>query len=351
MDLSIVIPIYNSGIYLERCLNSIVNQSREGIELILVDDGSTDDSPEICDRFSKQYPFIKVLHQKNMGQSGARNKGMELAAGKWISFVDSDDYVADDFIQQIFGNMEPEVDFLLFETLDIDAGEMVETKNRGTGRVQYYGEAERDLFVKSSFMGRSVMEGCKIGLNSAHGMVYRRSMLKEHDILFKMGVEIGEDMLFNLQVYQCFYRTKCIGRIIYYYLYNADSIINRYKPHYDEIIQSYIDEITPWLDLHPEYKPYHSSYRLHDIIMYMKYDFFHRDNHESRSSLHKRMKKVLLDGRYKEDYRLARKYGIAQKSYGISKRIVFWAAVHGHFGCLRWIAYMRYGRRFSRGEH
>ena len=345
MDLSIVIPIYNSGKYLERCLSSIVNQLCKGVELILIDDGSTDNSLEICIEYAKQYNFIKVVHQGNMGQSEARNKGIILATGKWITFFDSDDYVADDCIQQIFRHMEPDVDLLLFEVVDVDTEERLETTTDGDrNRVQYYDESYHDLFVKSSFMSRSVMKGYKIGLNDAHGIVYRRSMLEEYHLLFKTGVEIGEDMLFNLQVYQCFHKAKCIGREIYYYAYNIDSIINRYKPHYDEMVQSYIDVITPWLDLHSEYKPYHASYRMHDIIMYMKYDFFHRDNHESRDLLWKRMKKILLDGRYRKDYKLASKYGILQKSYGVDKRIVFWIAMHGHFRLLRWIAYIRYGR-------
>ena len=74
MDLSIVIPIYNSGKYLERCISSIVNQLCKGVELILIDDGSTDNSLEICIEYAKQYNFIKVVHQGNMGQSEAKKR-------------------------------------------------------------------------------------------------------------------------------------------------------------------------------------------------------------------------------------------------------------------------------------
>ncbi len=346
MFLTVVIPIYNSAQYLKQCIDSIVEQPCEGVELILVDDGSTDGSPEICDAYAKRYDFIKVVHQTNLGRSGARNRGIEMAAGEWIAFVDSDDYVAGDYIGQIGRQIEPNVDFLLFEAPGIDAGETAEMKKgAGGGRVQYYDGSKHDLFVKSLFLCRSVMDGCEIGLRAIQGIAYRCSMLRKNHILFQEGVEVGEDLLFNLQVSMCFCRAKCVDRVIYYYVSRADSIMNRYKPHYDRLLRPFLEEIDLWLAKYPEYEPYHSCYRLHDIIMYMKYDFFHRKNQESGRLLHRRMKKILLEGRYREDYRLAKQYGVMKKSYPPAKRFVFWAAVHGHFRCLRWIAYLKYGRK------
>ena len=91
--LSIIVPVYNVEIYLERCIKSILNQSFKEFELILINDGSTDKSRDICDKYSKLDTRIIVVHQKNLGVSAARNTGLDIARGKYIGFVDADDFI------------------------------------------------------------------------------------------------------------------------------------------------------------------------------------------------------------------------------------------------------------------
>lgn len=96
MKISIIVPVYNVEQYISQCLNSLINQTEQDIEIILIDDGSTDKSGDICDEYAKYDKRISVMHQKNKGQSVARNKGLEIARGEYIMFVDSDDYIAED---------------------------------------------------------------------------------------------------------------------------------------------------------------------------------------------------------------------------------------------------------------
>lgn len=98
---SIIIPVYNTAKYLPRCLDSVLTQTYQNLEVILVDDGSTDNSGQIADTYAKQDKRIKVIHQPNQGQSAARNVGLENATGKYISFVDSDDEIKPTFIEQL----------------------------------------------------------------------------------------------------------------------------------------------------------------------------------------------------------------------------------------------------------
>ena len=91
MRFSVIVPVYNVEHYLRRCLDSIVNQTFDDYEVVLVDDGSTDASGSICDEYRKKYNSIKVIHQENKGLSGARNTGLDKASGDWIVFVDSND--------------------------------------------------------------------------------------------------------------------------------------------------------------------------------------------------------------------------------------------------------------------
>lgn len=100
--ISIVVPIYNVEKYLNRCIDSVINQTYKNLEIILVDDGSNDNSGMICDQYAKKDKRIRVIHQDNAGQAAARNLGIELARGKYLAFVDSDDYITLDYIEYLY---------------------------------------------------------------------------------------------------------------------------------------------------------------------------------------------------------------------------------------------------------
>ena len=102
--ISVIVPIYNVEKYLDRCIKSIINQSYTNLEIILVNDGSTDKCGEICDKWKEKDKRIKVIHKENGGLSDARNAGIEIAKGEYLSFIDSDDYVHKDFIKVLFFN-------------------------------------------------------------------------------------------------------------------------------------------------------------------------------------------------------------------------------------------------------
>lgn len=103
---SIIVPVYNVERYLSRCIESLINQTYSNIEILLIDDGSSDQSPEICDEYSKKYGNIVVYHKKNGGLSDARNYGLERASGEYILFVDSDDYINKDSCQSFYSYLK-----------------------------------------------------------------------------------------------------------------------------------------------------------------------------------------------------------------------------------------------------
>jgi len=116
MFFSIIIPVYNVEKYLRECVDSIISQTFSDYEIILVDDGSVDSSPEICDEYSKKDKRIKVIHKINGGLSDARNEGLKIANGKYIIFIDSDDYVsANSFLQTLFDKCKNRPDVVLYK--------------------------------------------------------------------------------------------------------------------------------------------------------------------------------------------------------------------------------------------
>lgn len=129
MKVSIIIPVYNATQHLNQCLDSILNQDFNDFELLLINDGSTDTSGEICDDYAGKDKRIKVFHQNNAGVSAARNKGIENANGEWITFMDSDDYIQKNYFEilntapdndWILHNIEREIEGLTQPHLDFD---------------------------------------------------------------------------------------------------------------------------------------------------------------------------------------------------------------------------------------
>ena len=116
MLLSIIVPIYNTEKYLEDCLQSILNQTFSDYELILVNDGSTDSSPEICEQYAERDGRIRVIHKENGGVSSARNCGIEIAQGNYIWFVDSDDTIAYDALQVLNEYIREKPDLIVFNS-------------------------------------------------------------------------------------------------------------------------------------------------------------------------------------------------------------------------------------------
>ena len=103
--ISVIVPVYNVEKYLSKCIDSILSQTYKNLEIILVDDGSPDSSPKICDKYKERDNRIKVIHKKNGGLASARNAGMDIATGKYIGFVDSDDMIAEDMYEVLLENM------------------------------------------------------------------------------------------------------------------------------------------------------------------------------------------------------------------------------------------------------
>ncbi len=100
--ISVIIPVYKVEKYLCRCVDSVLDQTYRNMEMILVDDGSPDGCPAICDEYARQDDRVRVIHQENAGLSGARNAGIDAARGQWLAFVDSDDYLAADFLERLY---------------------------------------------------------------------------------------------------------------------------------------------------------------------------------------------------------------------------------------------------------
>ena len=188
--ISIIIPVYNVRLYLVRCIESVMAQTLSDWELILVDDGATDGSGDLCDLYSRKDSRIRVFHQKNMGVSSARNVGLNQATGEYIMFVDADDWIERDFCDNLLTRMKnvSKCDLVISGYKEIGKRKLRENK---------ICKEENILLSDLSDCFDELYENCI--LNSPFAKLYRRELIGNQ--LFDSAVKLGEDLLFNLEYY------------------------------------------------------------------------------------------------------------------------------------------------------
>ena len=218
--ISVIVPVYNVEAYLERCVKSILQQTCTNFELILINDGSTDSSGQICDYLSDQYENIKVYHIENAGVSNARNVGIQLATGAWITFVDSDDFVTNDYLATLASAAEGgNVGFVIAPLHHIKNG-IVTDLPPYSGRKELWSTEEtmKELLMttKTSFFPVAKL--------------FKRDLLTDEK--FNTDYHLAEDALFLTEL---LLKTRCssvfIDKPIYYYDHregSATTSVNRY---------------------------------------------------------------------------------------------------------------------------
>jgi glycosyltransferase EpsJ len=221
---SIIIPVYNVERYLNHCLDSIIAQSYTDLEIILIDDGSTDKSGEICDSYAQKDKRIKVIHQKNSGVSAARNAGIDAAAGCYISFVDSDDWISPDMYETIAGYIaNDDIDILRFNAYR--KGELInELPFSGKYAGGKYEQEVLLPFIGSAYFGGMFM----LGVLWLH--VFRREIIEQNHIRFNTGLRRCEDRLFTLTAALHAGNMFFTDKGLYHYEIYEESLSNRYDP-------------------------------------------------------------------------------------------------------------------------
>lgn len=213
--ISVIIPIYNVEKYLTRCVDSIINQTYRNIEIILVDDESPDKCPEICDRYLNKDNRIKVIHKKNGGLSDARNKGMDIAKGDYIAFVDSDDYIALDMYENLIS---------LIEKYNADISSCSVYKFYEDEDINLNCNQEYNVKVYSNEQAlKSLIEEKEIK-QTVWNKIYKKSVIK--DIKFEVG-KIHEDEYWTYQIIGNANKIVHINKPMYYYLQRKDSIMGQ----------------------------------------------------------------------------------------------------------------------------
>lgn len=236
---SIILPVYNAQNHIARCLESICAQTWQNIEVIVLNDGSKDQSLPVCEEFRAKDPRIVLVDKANSGVADTRNLGLKLASGKYIQFVDSDDYIDPDFTEHLAAAAEAHsADFVIAPyKMVIPAGaskpeQVLEKIQDNLGvmsvarppEVREYGFLPEGVYDKDTFARRLMDKPASYFYSVLWNKLYRRDLLLAHDIRFTSEMRWAEDLVFNMQYIQYAEVFVSIGQAGYYYVQNPQSI-------------------------------------------------------------------------------------------------------------------------------
>ncbi len=213
---SVIVPIYNVEQYINRALDSLVNQTLKELEVILVDDGSIDNSGKIADEYAEKYINFSVIHKKNGGLSDARNVGMKNASAPYIGFIDPDDYIESDMFERLFCSAN---------TIDSDlviCGYLEEYSDNSTH--------ERRIDFNSDSSAVSLIEEFIKGNVGAYAWnkLYKTSIIESEGLQFPKGIQVVEDTIFFSEYLKYIKNYYVVDDLLYHYIRNSNSICAKY---------------------------------------------------------------------------------------------------------------------------
>lgn len=305
--ISVVIPIYNVEEYIHRCVDSVIHQTYENLEIILVDDGSPDNCGKICDEYASKDPRVRVIHKQNAGVGAARNDGIKAAIGEWITFIDSDDWVDPDYFKAVFDEMRD------YDKLDVicDGGSFHEYGNRRVKmysfnkRELYEGRMQMDMLMAHSLSGHNdKASNTYLELSgSMWGKFYRASFLADAKVSVDTNFHPFEDLIFNFRIFDCAKRTGVCTVIGYHYrCTNEKSVGHRFNPNMPKMAIDFMYQLTEYMQHRKPNMLIQQSINARGIRVFMllfQSCYFHRENPDNYCTVAGKIKQLKRESVFK----------------------------------------------------
>lgn len=335
--MSVIVVIYNTPKqYLKRCIESILYQSFKEIEIILVNDGSTNDVQEVCEQYARQDNRIKLIYQKNQGEAVARNVGIEHATTENITFVDSDDWIEHKMCEKLceyIQSIKNEYDIILFNCL-------VDYRKKVIKNYFYPKEGLLDLEDIKQLQLQNIEKGVsayyppEVNVSVVWSKVYHRKFIIDHQLKFVPNVIRMPDAIFNMEALEKAKKIYVFPEYFYHYQQNAFSICQRFSKDTIPYYETYVEFVRKYI------QKYHKNQTFQDILnvkivtsidKYLYNYFFHSDNPKKWKEI-----KVELEQLLKKDlYQTAMKE-VKKEYLGTYQKLILKAARNGNIEML-WI--------------
>lgn len=262
IDVSVIIPIYNTPInYLKESIESVIYQSYKNIEIILIIDGRNHEIEDLCFKY-KEDKRVKIITQKNQGEGASRNKGLEVAKGKWICFVDSDDWIEEDTLEQVISKAKiTNLDIVIFNCY-------INYRNK---------EYENEFYNKEGILNKEDIEEIrmqnigkgitkyfpnKCSVSVVWAKLYRNEFIKKNELKFRTDIKRTPDAIFNMYALE---KAKNIGYFNikkYHYRQNEKSVTNTYDMNIEKDFDIYLQEVKKYIKKYKKTNKFLETYNI-----------------------------------------------------------------------------------------
>lgn len=274
--ITVIVPVYNVEKYLEDCIKSIINQTYANIEIILVDDGSTDGSLNICKQYATEDSRITIIQQENHGVSYARNKGIEIAKGNYITFIDSDDWIEKEFIETLYN-----------EAKEKKADVTICGYNRiiGKNKEKIHFAGEKHDFNSNEYSIKVLNP--QTGFGFCHMKLIKRKCIDK--VRFDEGLTVGEDALFNMEIAKNIGKAILVEKRLYNYRINENSVVKKFDNNYVQKYFKFIQKLQEYIcedenQMNEIKVNYYNCVAYHVLLIAVNY-CYHPDNKENRRKI------------------------------------------------------------------
>lgn len=312
--ITVVVPIYKVEKYLEKCIDSIIKQTYENLEIILVDDGSPDKCPQICDEYAKNDSRIRVIHKENGGVSSARNIGMENARGKWIAFIDADDWIEEKYFEKMLDRVKTnDADIVLCGYNRVMPNCNIKiNSNGGDEKVN-----AKEYLIKV------------LNPQTGYGFVHMKIIKKQviGDTRFDTDLKVGEDALFNIEISKKINTAILVKEALYNYRNNSESVVKKFDKNYvDKYLKSMVKNRKYIFENYNDEEikqNYYNFVAFHVMLIAVNYCYHPENKEKNKLSV---LKKVCKQKEYKE--------GIEKSNYNnlsMTRKITLYTLKHKLF--------------------
>lgn len=296
--ISVIVPVYNVETYLRKTIESVLEQTYGEWELLLVNDGSTDKSPKICEEYQAKDERIKLINKSNGGVSSARNAGIEAACGEWIAFLDGDDWYESDCLEKAIAEADNTHDMVCWNFWENT--DQKEEKNKKIVPEKIVVENPRELMKITMFPQYSEKtESCTFsGIKGVWCKLVRRELLEQHQIRFDSRLKIGEDALFSFRCFEHAGKVTFVNQYLYHYRIDNLSATRRFRPDIAEVYKNtlggFTDAVRPYREEEGMAVCY-GGLTYACVARSLEKYFFHKENKQPLVKKLRELKSYLMD--------------------------------------------------------
>lgn len=330
--ISIIVPVYNTGSLINKCLDSVIEQTYKNWNCIIVDDGSTDGTGQLCDEYAEKDSRLQVYHIDNCGSGMAKNYGIRKSNAEFIAFLDSDDWIDREYLSFLASRVTNNIDMIMCHAVFEYTASSVEVLKVSPDLIESSKREKRDYILSSINRGyaKNILKEEQGFLNTVWGKIYRTDVIRKNNIEFS-GLALNEDNIFNLYFFQAARGFEIHNRILYHYRMRETSAVHSFRENYKDVYIDYLNQvkefITKYYSLEGDFRKSYYSLVITSLFNITK-DYFYNPDFPDKNKRSEGIKEISCMPPFAEaleefDYNLAKNREVLLIAISIRHRLYF----------------------------